>query len=216
VKAKPAPKPHKPKHPSGDPTTGDQDQTGVVPVDTPESPAPTDPSPTPGPESPAPPPPAPEWSSSFSSTFSLGGVSLSQVRPEVTSGSVDRYLTFSETLAGPRLAQDGTDLGSIYLEYWGWSQSTRGQVNLRLYVDGPDGPSDRYVYETVGSLQSGVQAPDGTVSLVFGGSYAVTSSPTSAEQGPESVPHDGTFQLTLRFWQDGTTLFQSSIALIES
>ena len=61
-----------------------------------------------------------------------------------------------------------------------------------------------------------VEHADGTVSLVFGGSYAVTSSPTSAEQGPESVPHDGTFQLTLRFWQDGTTLFQSSIALIES
>jgi hypothetical protein len=207
--------PHKPTHQQG----GDQGQTGTVPSETPESPAPTDPTPTPGPEGPPPPPPpAPDWSASFLSTVDLGAVSLSQVRPEMTSGTADRDMIFSETLTGPRVALDGTYLGSIYLEYWGWAQPTRGQANLRMYIDGPAGVSDRYVYETVGSLQSSVQESDGTWTYVFGGHYAVTGTPASmaTEEGPEIVPHDGVFQLTLRFWQDGTTLFQAALTLNEA
>ena len=67
-----------------DPTTGDQDQTGVVPVDTPESPAPTDPSPTPGPVSPPPPPPpAPAWTGAFTTS---GGIAAATSRARVRSG----------------------------------------------------------------------------------------------------------------------------------
>jgi RNA polymerase sigma-70 factor (ECF subfamily) len=213
---KPVVKPH---HKPDSQTQGEEVPTGTVPVEAPtESPAPTEPSPTPGSESPPPPPPAPDWSASFSSTAALGAVSLSQLRPEMTSGTADRDLIFSETLTGPRVAPDGTHLGSVYLEYWGWAQPTRGEASLRLYIDGPGGPSDRYVYEIVGSLQSTVQESDGTWTYIFSGPYAITGAPASvsAEQSPESVPHDGAFQLTLRFWQDGTTLFQAAFDLNES
>lgn len=127
-------------------------------------------------------------------------------------------MTFSETLSGPRSAPDGSSLGSIYLEYWGWAQPTHGETNLRLYIDGVGGPSDRYSYETVGSLLSSVEEPDGTRTLVFAGPYSLNGVPasTATDQSTETVPHDGTFQLTLRIWQDGTTLFQASLGLTEA
>ena len=77
IRSKPIDEPHhKAQHkPTHKTQGGDQDQTGTVPVDAPESPVPTDPSPTPVPEGPPPPPPpAPDWSTSFSSTVALGDV----------------------------------------------------------------------------------------------------------------------------------------------
>jgi RNA polymerase sigma-70 factor, ECF subfamily len=212
VKAKPVAKPHHtPKHTSDDPTTGDQDQTGAVPVGTPESPAPTDPSPSPGPPSPPPPPPpAPAWTGAFGTSAGIGAAHLALVSaPRVVGPPANR--TFGESMRGDVIGPNGKVLGSVSLDLTGWMNGSRGALStVLLWIDTPQG---QYKYAADAALTSaGTPAEDGSTTYVYSGRYSLSGVPAVLDA---SMPHDGTLSISLGFWNDGT-LYATAVSMDES
>ena len=200
---------HKPQHASDDSTTGDQDQTGVVPVDTPESPAPTDPSPTPGPPSPPPPPPAPAWSGAFTTSGGIVAPSLALVSQHVTGQHSDQML-FGEVMQGALVDKHGGTVGTVNLDFGGSIAGGSGSMSsLWLWIDTPEGT---YRYAAAGTLEAATQADDGSTTYVFLGGYGLLSVPATLDT---PVPHDGTISIALEVWSDGS-LYATSVSMDES
>ncbi len=76
-----------------------------------------------------------------------------------------------------------------------------------------DTPAGRYEYQATASLASVTPAQDGSAVYGFTGSYALTTAPAAAEAG---MPHDGIITLDLSFWADGTSLYRTGMAFVES
>jgi hypothetical protein len=55
-------------------------------------------------------------------------------------------------------------------------------------------------------------ADDGSITDVFSGHYSLSEAPPTLQAG---MPHDGTFSLSLGFWNDGT-LFATGVSMDEA
>jgi hypothetical protein len=169
---------------------------------------------TPSPTEPPPPPPAPPWSLVFESTVPPGTWQAGLVSSTVN-GKAGHSLSFSETVAGPTVSTGGEPSGRLYVEYFGSAEGHSGNVTLWIILDTAQG---RFLYQASGSLTELVDTDEDLVDYTFTGSYYPVEWPV-AEAGSavvaEHVPHSGTFQLDLRFWSDGTSLYQAGLALHE-
>ena len=158
-----------------------------------------------------PPTPAPKWTMSFASDL-LGETSSVSLVSSKVQGKVGKAARFSQTVTG---SLDGPNdaVTRIYLEYWG-SVSGEGKAGkaefFALFLDTPAG---RYEYQATASLSSVTPDADGSAVYGFTGSYALTTAPAAAEAG---MPHDGLITLELSFWADGTSLYRTRMALVES
>jgi RNA polymerase sigma factor (sigma-70 family) len=187
----------------------------TVPPSVSPTPSPTPaPSPTPSPTEP-PIPPAPAWSFAFDSTVDLGAGSFEQISSRV-SGRAGQELIFSQVAAAPRFDADGSQIGAVYLEYWGDAKGASGSVDVWLFIDTPAG---RYRFDGRGNLAAVAGLAEGGFTYVFSGTYALAEQPPPPGDGalPElPALHDGTFQLELGFWADGKSLYSASLDLLEA
>jgi RNA polymerase sigma factor (sigma-70 family) len=181
------------------------------------------PSPSPSPsESPSPPAsstptigPAPPWSLAFSSS-----VPIRNWKPELDSVSIDGTaggkLDFSETVSGPAVSSKNPD-GRLSVGFSGSAHGASGKVTLWIILDTVEG---RFVYSAPGMLTNVMEADGSLVDYTFTGNYYAVGWPSADDGSPlgvtGDVPHDGTFQLDLRFWGDGTSLYEVGLALQES
>jgi RNA polymerase sigma-70 factor, ECF subfamily len=230
VAAAPAPTPDPPRvrakpahvdHPAFDAgRTGDAGDVRAGPpiVDKPEpspvvEPTPSvEPSPSPVADpSPEPtvtlPPPAPGWTMSFGSDL-LGDTSFLSLVNSPVQGKVGKVVRYSQTVTGS-LVGPKRELTRINLEYWGSVKGNAGNADLKLFLDAPAGS---FEYRASASLESVNLAEDGSAVYSFTGSYALASAPVASA----IMPHHGSIRLTLSFWSDGTTLYASSLELVEA
>ena len=84
-----------------------------------------------------------------------------------------------------------------------------------ISLDTSDG---HFVYQATGWLTDVTEGEDSRVDYTFTGSYFAVGGP-AADDGSAlvtgDVPHAGTFQLDLRFWGDGTSLYEVGLTLRE-
>jgi hypothetical protein len=179
------------------------------------SPSPSEsPSPT---ESTPPIPPAPPWTMDFESSVPIGRWQPELVSPATVIGTAGRRVGFSgETVSGPTVTRGGVPKGQLSVEYYGAVQGVGGNATLWITLDTSEG---HFRYQATGSLVNVEETEDGVVEYTFTGTYAPIEWPV-AEDGSAlvtgDVPHDGTFQLELRFWEDGTSLYEVGLALQEA
>jgi hypothetical protein len=181
------------------------------------------PSPSPSPrespsatESPIPTiPPAPPWSLAFSSS-----VPIRNWQPVLDSVSVDgttgNRLDFSEEISGPAVTSKNPQ-GRLYVGFSGSAQGASGKVSLSIILDTSEG---RFVYQAPGRLSNVTETENSGVDYTFTGNYYAIGWPAADDGSPVGVtgdvPHDGSFQLRLRVWGDGTSLYEVGLALQES
>ncbi len=159
-------------------------------------------------------PPAPPWSLALKSSVPLGSWQA-EVLSATVIGSAGHKLTFSETVSGPTVTTKGDPPGRLYVEYFGSAEGSSGSVTLWIILDTREG---RFRYEAAGSLTSMQETEDKVVDYTFTGSYYPVEWPV-ADDGSALVtgaPHNGSFQLDLRFWEDGTSLYKVGLALHEA
>jgi RNA polymerase sigma-70 factor (ECF subfamily) len=157
--------------------------------------------------------PAPPWSMTFWSSVPIGNW-----QPELDSVSLDgragQKLKFSVEVSGPAVTSRSPE-GRLYVSFSGFAAGTTGKTTLWLILDTSQG---RFVYEAPGRLTNVSETQDSLVDYKFTGSYFPAGWP-AAEDGSTlvtgDVPHDGTFQLDLRFWGDGTSLYDVGLILRE-
>jgi hypothetical protein len=188
------------------------------------SPSPTlspSPSPSPSPsespsatESPIPTiPPAPPWSLTFRSS-----VPIRNWQPRLESVTIDgttgNRLDFSEAVSGPAVTGENPD-GQFSVGFSGFTDGSSGDVTLWMTLDTVEG---RFVYQAPGTLTNVKVAKGSGVDYTFAGRYFPVGWPV-AEDGSSFVngePQEGRFRLDLRFWGDGTTLYEVGLALQET
>jgi RNA polymerase sigma factor (sigma-70 family) len=183
------------------------------------SPSPS-PSPTPS-ESPSPTEtstptigPAPPWSLAFWSSVPIGnwqpGVDSVQVE-----GTAGNKLDFFEEVSGPAVTSKNPQ-GRLSVGFSGSAQGASGKVSLWIILDTSEG---RFVYGAPGRLANATEAEGSRVDYTFTGNYFAVGWP-AADDGSTlvtgDVPHDGTFQLELRFWGDGISLYEVGLILREA
>jgi RNA polymerase sigma-70 factor (ECF subfamily) len=183
------------------------------------SPSPTEspsPSETPPPtESPIPTiPPPPPWSLLFSSSVPIGWWQP-KVESVTVNGTAGHRLAFSEEIS-VRAATAKSSTGRLYVGLSGSAQGATGKVSLSIILETSEG---QFVYQAPGRLTEFTEGEDSRVDYTFTGSYFPVGWPV-ADDGSAlvtaDVPHDGTFRLDLRFWGDGTSLYEVGLALQES
>jgi hypothetical protein len=130
-------------------------------------------------------------------------------------GSAGQRLAFSGELSGPAVTEKSPK-GRLYIGFSGSAQGASGKVSLSLILDTSEG---RFVYRAPGRLSNVTETENSGVDYTFTGSYSPVGWPV-ADDGSTlvtgDVPHDGTFLLDLRFWEDGTSLYEVGLALQES
>jgi hypothetical protein len=157
---------------------------------------------------PAPPPEAPPWGMQFSLMGKTASLSLDEDTSKV-SGTAGESILFSQTASG--------DLGSsnpitVQARYWGTAEGQDGTANLWLFLDTAHG---RYWYEGSGTLEEIKTPDDGTTGYVFSGSYTLKEWPALDDSRlGKKLAHDGSFDLTLGFWQDQLTLYTVDLDLV--
>jgi hypothetical protein len=145
-------------------------------------------------------------------------VPIGNWQPELDSVSVDgttgNRLDFSEEISGPAATNQNPE-GRLYVSFSGFAAGTTGKTTLWLIVDTSEG---RFVYEAPGRLTNVTASEDSGVDYTFTGSYSAIGWP-AADDGSAlvtgDVPHDGSFRLDLRFWGDGTSLYDVGLILRE-
>jgi hypothetical protein len=179
------------------------------------SPVPTE-SPSPEPtEEPSPEPVAPTWSLKLSSSVDLGTGSFERVS-SLVSGKARQQVNFKEVATAPRSDRTGNQIGWVHVEYSGGvHESSSGMVGLGLSVDSTDGT---YRFEGTGVLLDVADSEEEGPTYVFSGSYALLEQPVSPETASvdDVLLHGGTFELRLRFWVDGKSLYSTSLKLTEA
>jgi RNA polymerase sigma-70 factor (ECF subfamily) len=176
------------------------------------SPEPTqEPSPDPVPT--VPPPPA--WSFDLSSSGGLGAGQFEQTSSKV-SGKAGQNVIFSETAVAPRSDSTSSRLGWVHVEYWGSMHDSSGQAGLWLWVDSPEGS---YRFDGRGTLISVSGAKGEGVTYEFSGSYVLAEQPDPSLDSTTTdqlALQGGTFELKLRFWLDGNSLYSVGLKLSEA
>jgi RNA polymerase sigma-70 factor, ECF subfamily len=185
----------------------------VQPIVSPsESPMPTpsaepsgSPSPDPTDTTPPPPPPAPDWSMKFSAVDKSASMTLLESR---VSGVAGKQVLFSQAATGTLGRANPI---AVHAEYWGSADGPAGTANLWLFLDTPSG---RYRYDGTATLHSVVSSDDGTTSYSFTGTFVLVEWPqTDLSPLGAKMPHDGTFELSLSYWQDRASLYQAGLEL---
>jgi hypothetical protein len=130
-------------------------------------------------------------------------------------GTTGNRLDFSEEISGPAVTSRSPE-GRLYVSFSGFAAGTTGKTTLWIILDTSQG---RFVYEAPGRLTKVTETEDSPVDYTFTGSYFPVGWP-AAEDGSTlvtaDVPHDGTYELDLGFWGDGTSLYEVGLALQES
>ena len=180
-----------------------------------ESPAPTpEPSGSPDPTpAPAPPPigPAPAWGMTFTAGITASGscadcpASPSLVSSEV-SGVPGQSITLAQVAQATALDSSGRPAWKLYLEYWGSAEATAGHLQYQFKLDTAGGWLS---YSGVATLNAEVATAEGGYLYTFMGGYQLLGA-----SGSEVVPQQGSMQVQLRFWPDGT-LYATDITLFE-
>ncbi len=122
-------------------------------------------------------------------------------------------MVFSETAVAPRSDNTGSQMGWVHVEYWGSMDDSSGMAGLWLWVDTPDGT---YRFDGRGFLTSVSGAKGEGVTYEFSGSYVLAEQQDSSVDPAtmDTLPlHGGTFELRLRFWLDGTSLYSVGLKL---
>jgi hypothetical protein len=126
-------------------------------------------------------------------------------------------VTFSgEKVSGPTVTRRGVPAGQLYVEYYGAAQGHGGNATVSITLDTSEG---RFQYQATGRVANVKETEDGVVAYTFTGTYAPVLWPVAEDGSPLvtlDAPHDGTFQLDIRFWGDGTSLYEVGLALQES
>jgi hypothetical protein len=130
-------------------------------------------------------------------------------------GTAGQRLAFSGEVSGPAVTEKSPK-GQLYVGFSGSAHGASGRVTLWIILDTVEG---QFVYQALGRLTEFTEAEDSRVDYTFTGSYSPVGWPV-ADDGSTlvtgDVPHDGTFRLDLRFWEDGTSLYEVGLALQES
>jgi len=130
-------------------------------------------------------------------------------------GTAGQRLAFSGEVSGPAVTEKSPE-GRLYVGFSGSAQGTTGRVTLWIILETVEG---QFVYQARGRLTEFTGAEDSRVDYTFTGSYSPVGWPV-ADDGSTlvtgDVPHEGTFRLDLRFWGDGTSLYEVGLALQES
>jgi RNA polymerase sigma-70 factor, ECF subfamily len=179
-----------------------------VPTESPSAEPTLEPSPDPVPK--VPPPPA--WSFD---AVGLGAGQFEQTSSKVT-GRAGQHVIFSETAVAPRSDSTGSRMEWVHVEYWGSMHDSSGMAGLWLWVDTPDGT---YRFDGRGTLISVSGAKGEGVTYEFSGSYVLAELPDSSVDPAtaDALPlHGGTFELRLRFWLDGNSLYSVVLNLSEA
>jgi RNA polymerase sigma-70 factor, ECF subfamily len=179
-----------------------------VPTESPSAEPTLEPSPDPVPT--VPPPPA--WSFD---TVGLGAGQFEQTSSKV-SGRAGQQVVFSETAVAPRSDSGGSEMEWVHVEYWGSMIDSSGMTGLWLWVDTPDGT---YRFDGRGLLTSVSGTKGEGVTYEFSGNYELAEQPDSSidPATTDTLPlHGGTFELRLRFWLDGTSLYSVGLKLSEA
>jgi hypothetical protein len=149
----------------------------------------------------------------FESSIPFGDPQLDVVTSS-GSGTAGHDFTFQQTVSGPTLGPDGGEIGRTYLEYWGRSTGVDGNVSMWLIVDTDAG---RYFYKASGSLAASTLDEEGVYSYTFSAGYYLESAPLTDQDAPIApMLHDGTVDITVRYWSDKTSLFSATVSLHES
>jgi hypothetical protein len=181
------------------------------------------PSPSPSPsespsatESPIPTiPPAPPWSLAFSSS-----VPIRNWQPHLDSVTIDGTagdrMAFTTEVSGPAVTSRNPE-GRLSVGFSGSVHGASGKVTLWIILDTVEG---RFVYSAPGRLSKVTETEASGVDYTFTGNYYAIGWPAADDGSPVAVtgdvPHDGSLQLDLRFWGDGTSLYEVRLALQES
>jgi hypothetical protein len=132
-------------------------------------------------------------------------------------GTAGNRLAFSEEVSGPAVTSKNPE-GRLYVGFSGSTQGATGKVRLWIILDTSEG---RFVYEAPGRLTNVTEAEGSRVEYTFTGNYFAVGWPVADDGSTPvpvtgDVPHDGTFQLDLGFWGDGTSLYEVGLALQEA
>ena len=130
-------------------------------------------------------------------------------------GTAGQKLAFSGEVSGPAVTEKSPK-GRLYVGFSGSAQGATGRVTVWIILDTIEG---QFVYKARGRVTGFTEAEGSGVDYTFTGSYSPVGWP-SADDGStlvtEDAPHVGTFQLDLRFWGDGTSLYEVGLTLHES
>jgi hypothetical protein len=146
-------------------------------------------------------------------------VPIGNWHPELDSvtveGTAGNRLDFSEEVSGPAVTRRSPE-GRLYVSFSGSAHGASGKVSLSIILDTSEG---QFVYQAPGRLSNVTETEGSGVDYTFTGNYYAIGWPT-ADDGSTLVTgdmlHDGSFQLDLRFWGDGTSLYEVGLALQES
>ena len=129
-------------------------------------------------------------------------------------GTTGNGLDFSEEISGPAVTNKNPE-GRLYVGFSGSAQGASGKVTVWIILDTSDG---QFVYKAPGRLTNATETEGPGVDYTFAGNYYPVGWPRGADGSLVTayVPHDGTFRLDLRFWEDGTSLYEVGLALQES
>jgi hypothetical protein len=131
-------------------------------------------------------------------------------------GTAGGKMDFSETVSGPAVTSRSPE-GRLYVGFSGSAHGATGKVTVSIILDTSEG---RFVYQALGRVTNVTAAEGSPVNYTFTGNYYAIGWPAADDGSPlgvtGDVPHDGTFRLDLRFWGDGTSLYEVGLALQES
>jgi hypothetical protein len=133
----------------------------------------------------------------------------------MVNGTAGHRLAFSEEIS-VRAATAKNPEGRLHIGFSGSAHGATGKVTLWITLETSEG---QFVYQAPGRLTEFTEGEDSLVDYTFKGSYFPIGWPVAGDGSmlvTEDVPHDGTFRLDLRFWGDGTSLYQVGLALQES
>jgi RNA polymerase sigma factor (sigma-70 family) len=162
-------------------------------------------SPTPTETTPPPLPPAPDWSMKVSAIQKTASMTL--LTSSVV-GTAGKNISFSQVASGTFWVKDPI---LVHAEYWGSADGPNGTTGLRLYLDTANG---RYRYDGTGTVESVTSDDDAKTTYVFSGLFTRTESPELDDSHlAKKMPLAGSFELTLGFWEDGTSLYVAGLSL---
>jgi hypothetical protein len=214
----PKPRPvdhHKQKHNRDEvPVVADPTSPSAEPSVSPD-PSP-DPSPSgdpsPGPVTPPVIGPAPAWGMNFTAGTAWAGscadcpAGASLVSSNV-SGTAGESVSIAQVAQGSALDSTGRPAWRTYVQYWGSADGTNGQLQYQFRLQTAQG---WYTYSGGAVLMSVQSSADGGYIYAFSGGYHLDDAP-----GTEPMPHQGSLQILVHFWPDGTSLYATDIALSE-